>query len=483
MDSIIHQITTELVEKILKKAKNLGQTGISQLSADVLQDCEEAARQILQEVIRDLNLSIREDKAGRKELGLTLKEKDRSRTLLTRIGTLQFQRDLYLDTHAGTHVYPIDHILDVEKYARVDGLVRASLVTQATQVSYAKSASLVTDDAVSRQTVRNSIRRMTVPEKEPAWPDKKVVPALHVYADEDHVHMQKPGKAPGKKMQMVPLVTVTEGSQKNGKRTRTLCPMHFVDEDMDGAALWKQVEGYIEKAYAVSEIQTIYVHGDGGAWIKSGLEEFAQKKAVLDGFHLEKYVKKISHVFPKKNLRVRFEKAFEDNDRKRADRILQELYGEAEGDAKRTEAVKEFGRYIQNNWDGIVRRKTLTIPGSCTEGQVSHVLSERFSRDPMGWSREVLGKLSRARVYIKNGGELEGKEFRHREADEEKEKAKERERAAKRETYVQYAERMLKEATEGAYDWSVFEKPRAVFDGASGTQTLLRAIGQARNIV
>ncbi len=78
--------------------------------------------------------------------------------------------------------------------------------------------------------------------------------------------------------------------------------------------------------------------------------------------------------------------------------MLQELYAEAEGDKRQTKAVKEFGSYIRNNWEEIVRRKRLDIPGSCTEGQISHVLSERFSRDPMGWSEECLGKLSQATV-------------------------------------------------------------------------------------
>ena len=34
---------------------------------------------------------------------------------------------------------------------------------------------------------------------------------------------------------------------------------------------------------------------------------------------------------------------------------------------------------------------------------MSHVLSERFSRNPMGWSKEILGKLSVLRVHKKNG--------------------------------------------------------------------------------
>ena len=198
---------------------------------------------------------------------------------------------------------------------------------------------------------------------------------------------------------------------------------------------------------------------------------FAQTEHVLDGFHLEKYLKRICVRFPQKNLRTRFHKAFEQKDRKKADTMIQELYADAEGDSKRTKAVKEFGSYILNNWEEIVRRKTLNIPGSCTEGQVSHVLSERFSRDPIGWSEESLGKLSQARVYIKNGGKLEGKDFRPEDKDRE----------ARKERYSEYAERMLKEAVEGCFDWSIFEKPIVPFDGASGTQTLIHGLGQAQN--
>ena len=39
----------------------------------------------------------------------------------------------------------------------------------------------------------------------------------------------------------------------------------------------------------------------------------------------------------------------------------------------------------------------------------------------------------------------------------------------------------MKEAVEGCFDWSIFEKPNVPFDGASGTQTLIHGLGQARN--
>ncbi|MCI5689183.1 MAG: ISLre2 family transposase [Emergencia sp.] len=471
MDNIIQQIALELAEKIMKMAFKSKLSNIDSLACEVLAECKAAARSILEEVVRELNQQIRDDKAGRKELGLSLKEKDRKRSLLTELGVLNLKRDYYHDSQNGCYACPLDDALGIAKYERIGGSISAKLVTEATEVSYAKSARIVTDGAVSRQSVRNHILKLSVPEKEPDWSEKKEVSKLHVYADEDHVHMQKPEKARGKKGKQVPLVTVTEGNEAVGKRNRTINPMHFVDAHFDGKELWNTVEGYIEKAYDAEGIEKIYVHGDGGSWIRNGLNDFAQTEHVLDGFHLEKYLKQICAQFPQKNLGTRFHKAFEGNDRKKADAMLQKLYAEAEGDSKLTKAVKKFGSYILNNWDEIVRRRTLEIPGSCTEGQVSHVLSERFSRDPIGWSEEGLGKLSQARVYIKNGGKLKGEDF----------KAQDEDGAARKERYSEYAERMMKEAVEECFDWSIFEKPIVPFNGASGTQTLLHGLGRTTN--
>lgn len=84
------------------------------------------------------------------------------------------------------------------------------MVNKATEYSYAKSANIVTDGKVSRETVRNSILKIKVPGKE-AKETAKEVRGLHIFADEDHAHMQKPGKAKGKKNQVVPVVKVAEG--------------------------------------------------------------------------------------------------------------------------------------------------------------------------------------------------------------------------------------------------------------------------------
>ena len=466
MEHIIQQITVELVEKITEKAYSGGISDIDALASEVLQDCKQAATSIIETICSEINLQIRKDKSGRKELGLVLKEKERPRELLTELGKLNLPRDYYYDKEHEKYVSLLDHMIGLRNYERVGDSLSARMVSLATDMSYAKSASIATAGSVSRQTVKNHIRKVNNLEKHPENPQKRVVKELHVYADEDHVHMQKPNKERGKKSKIVPLVTVTEGMHMECRgRNRTVGTMHFVDEHFDSKNLWKSVEGYIDQAYDLEKLEKIYVHGDGGKWIKSGLNNLPQTIHVMDGYHLGKYIRAISKKFPNKNVSKRIRTALQGNDKKRVDEILQSLYDASENEHQR-KSVTDFGSYVMGNWDEIVNRKKLEIPGSCTEAQVSHVLSERFSRDPLGWSEEGLGKLTKLRVYEKNGGRITAADFKEEQ----------------KETYSEYADRIIDEVMCSKNDWSIFDGEPLLIDRASGTQRLLRGMGTSRNI-
>ena len=81
----------------------------------------------------------------------------------------------------------------------------------------------------------------------------------------------------------------------------------------------------------------------------------------------------------------------------------------------------------------------------------------------MGWSREVLGKLSKVRVFRLNGGNK--KELFTAKPHNDR--------------FAKCYEEYLSGALAEKLDWSIFEKPLPVFDTGSGTQRLLRMIGQA----
>ena len=86
------------------------------------------------------------------------------------------------------------------------------------------------------------------------------------------------------------------------------------------------------------------------------------------------------------------------------------------------------------------------------------MLSERFSRDPLGWSDVCLGKLTSARVFVKNGGKITKDVFRRN--TEEK--------------YTEYADRFIEENMRGTFDYSIFENELPIFDTDSGTQHAIR---------
>lgn len=471
MDNIIQQISEKLTKKILEKAYSGGICDIDLLSSSILEDCKSAARDILEAIVSDLNIKIREDKPSRKARGLILKEKNRERSLLTEIGRLNLPRDYYYDKKEEKYEYLLDKVIGLQGYERISSGVRAKLVSMATEVSYAKSAETVTGGQLSRQCVRECILKLGAIEKRPQpYEPKRKVKELHLFADEDHVHMQREGKTKGKKSRMVPLVTVTEGVEEESKgRNRTINAMHFVDENFDTRALWKSVEGYIGASYDIESIEKIYIHADGGKWITNGLESFSNVTRVMDGFHLEKRLKEVSRKFPGSNLRQRIKAAIERGDRKKLDMLMQEMYARSQ-DKKQIEFTTKLGGYLTENFEEIRNRLKSDTVGSCTEGQVSHILSNRFSRNPMGWSEEGLGKLSKQRVYIKNKGKIEASDFKKKDK-------------SGGDSYREYADRIIEEACRGAKDFSIFEKQEPIFDGASGTQMAIRHMGMRKDIL
>lgn len=466
MEHIIQQLALDLGKKILKKAIE-GDHDLDILCKEVLEDCKNTASRMVESILTSWNEDIREDKAGRKSAGLVMQQRDRKRAQITALGLLQWQRDCYYDKANDEYVYLLDEVTGVRKYERITGNVSAELINQAAFTSYKRSADIVTGGAVSKQSVRNRLLKLEVPEAEKPE-EKKTVKELHVYADEDHVHLQREHKEKGKRGQMIPMVTVTEGTRAAGsRRNETINPVRFVDEGFSSKNLWKAVEGYVGTAFDTEMIEKIWIHGDGGQWIKNGLENFAQTVHVMDGYHFFKRLRGLSLLYPQRNVRIVIINSLKEDDRGKADTMLQDLMRNS-GNAGDAEQTRKFGTYLFGHWDEIRRLITEDIPGSCTEGQVSHVLSERFSRDPLGWSKAALGKLAGARVSIMNGRPIKREDFSGK---------------SERTKYAEYADMIIKEQCEGNLDWSIFEREPDIVDIGSNTQYLIRSMGEARSLL
>ena len=412
METIIQQICMNMVEKVLKTLKESKNLSLDIITPEIREESNNACLSIVEEYIKYVNLEMRNQKKDRKSKGLVIKEKDVDRKVITCLGELEYSRDIYFNKVENVYVKPIDSIFGIEPYERICKNVKADLVDKAIDNSYEKSKNLVDVPNISRQSVRNAILKSNLDnDKSMVVAEKKLLKELHIYADEDHVHLQKPNKIKGRACQIVPLVTITEGTENVSKsRRRTINPYHIVDSSFDTSSLWKKVDEYIVGNYEVDEIKKI-------------------------------------------------ERLIESNCKDEAIMYMSELCSDIEDERVQNRCCNTCN-YIINNWEGIVNRYTLDIPGSCTEGQVSHVLSERFSRNPMGWSKEILGKLSVLRVHKKNGNKIDSSIYSNTGNE-------------------QYRDCVNK--TNEKLNWSIFDKEKFIFDDSSATRILIKGIGCNRS--
>jgi hypothetical protein len=135
-----------------------------------------------------------------------------------------------------------------------------------------------------------------------------------------------------------------------------------------------------------------------------------------------------------------------EKDREKVVFLVNEMLSLSE-EPKQGKRIREFRRYVVNNWEGIVRRYTENLLGSCTEGLVSHVYSERLSRNPMGWSDTGLAKMAELRVYTRIGGMVFGRTFKR--PNEEK----------NRSVLTEYGKERIKSGIGGQFlNWDISSK-------------------------
>lgn len=322
-----------------------------------------------------------EDRAGRREAGLVVERRGEPRTVLCQLGTITYKRTYY-QRRDGTYCHPVDEIAGVEAYERISARVSEELVAAAREMPYRKSSRVVTNGAVSSQTVMNKIRRSR---PKPEIVERVRVPVLHVDADEDHVKLHNGNST------YAPLISVYTGIEKHGKRGICKDVFHISEYGRGSDDLWETALNEMERRYDLSDTK-IYLHGDGAAWIKAGLGWLPNCTFVLDRYHVNKSLQEA----------VSGMDAQSGNEYK--DKLLtalregkQEVFLSARKDMlacwpDREESIMEHTDYLLENFQAI--HVWHTDPearnGGATEPHVSNILSARLSSRPMAWSKDTL---------------------------------------------------------------------------------------------
>lgn len=401
------QNPSDLADYVLRITEQLHQLGI----------------RMIQETLEELNEMLNESIIRKKKWCV---DRHEQKQLITSLGTVSFSKTLFKNKVSGERAYLLDRLLQREPHERLTEDAVAEMLKEAVQTSYRRGGektSLL--ESVSKQTVMNKIHKLKFPQDKENLEEKKYVEKLYIDADEDHVSLQFQKKKGdlvagwhGRKNNTViaKLVYVYEGiepEEPGNKRHRLINPHYFccTSTEKDNEAFWKEIYEWIDHHYDLGRIEKIYLSGDGGAWIKAGKEMFDGVTTILDEFHLQKYLNKMTaHLKDSQSdgiseLRELLRQGSKRDFREYSNHLKTYL---DENDEAGYGRIVQGEEYILNNWmeakERLRYRKAL--PGCSAEGHVSHVLSSRMSSRPMGWSRLGASKVARLRAYYYNGGDM-----------------------------------------------------------------------------
>ena len=397
---IAEKVKCEIENNLIKVIKGEGSLdSIIDSVGDMLNDI---GIKTVQEIISELNEVIK--KSPERKGKYHVHKGKVERTLITRFGELEFERVYYKNIDENNYVYILDELLGIEKYERIEGNLKGSILERSADVSYEKAAKLSTPISISRESVKKIIRENgAIDNLELEIGNRKRVNTIYIEADEDHIPLQN-----GKNKEMKLIYVYDDKTETNKGRTELKNVRYFTGE-IEPEDLWTEVAIYLDEAYDMDLVKDIYIAGDGANWIKSGLSIIKGSKYVLDYYHLSKYIKTITAHLNSLENPININEPLWNNikkgNKKQTMEIINFAIEETPIQSKR-ESMKKAKRYLSNNWEGILNLFGEKKYRCSAEGHISHILSSRLSSRPMGWSVIGADEMARMRTYKANGGSI-----------------------------------------------------------------------------
>lgn len=402
------------VKKIEAKIKSFVNEGkdLADLVFGLQEDLFEFGRNILQEVIEDMDEHLRTSSVRKKQWEIVRKD---PATLLTSFGMISYNRTYFKPKRGGKRKYIVDKLVGIDSHDRVSSDVVINAIEESIESSYKKGgekAAYVGE--ITKQAVKNMIHTIEVEQPPVDVKEKKEIRVLYIEADEDHVALQgrsfqKDGKERQRRIAMPRLVYVHEGidHEKSTMNRKVLKNVrYFGGEYKDSESLWLEVSGYIDEVYKIDVVETIYLSGDGASWIKQGLDWIPKSRFVLDNYHLNKYIKEATAHLDNGAITQGLRDGLDEADKDLVKRVFNKILERTEIETKR-KAINDAKRYILNNWSGIaIKVDNYDIVGCSAEGHVSHIFSDRLSSRPKGWSAKGADQMSQLRVFKQNDGKV-----------------------------------------------------------------------------
>lgn len=379
------------------------------LEKSVKSTTEAFSAAFLGNVLTSMNEKIYEDRW--RKTRYTAQRTDK-RMLISSVGDITFESTYFRSKADGVHHYLLEEILGLDTRERFTEEAEVVLLTEAMKTSYSEATKVLPSrQEISKTTVMNKVHGIAdeiwIPERE----EKKVCKYLFIEADEDHVAEQHGRWYPPEDNSsfISKLAYVYEYKQENPKcktRKELVNTFYFggVYSGTNGTEkFWNKVGEFIHKTYNEEELKRIFISGDGASWIKSGAKYLNKALFCADKFHLMKYINAAAGQMLDESELVKSEiyKMLYRRDKQG----IKEYTDRMMASASNQKPIQDLQTFVLGNWSAVMRTyHSKVITGCSAESHVSHVLSDRLSSRPMGWSKTGADRMSKLRCYEKNYG-------------------------------------------------------------------------------
>lgn len=336
------------------------------------------------------------------------------RTIITSVGDVTFDSTYYKSMAAnGGYKSLLEEMIGLDKHERFSEEAEVLLLTEALKTSYKEATRVLpSKQCITKTTVMNKVHQLADEIQYEAREEPQKVDYLFIEADEDHVAEQHGLNSDDNKSFISKLIYVYESKQDvagNKNKKELVNSFYFsglYPEKSGNEKLWGNVQDYINKNYDTENLKRIFVSGDGAPWIKGGAEMLDKALFCADKFHLMKYINHAAaQMLDEKDIAKEELWHLLYSKKPKAKESFEKYLNLMMASAKNPIKVEELKTYALGNWAAI--RRTLRnklVNGCSAESHVSHILSDRLSSRPMGWSQIGADRMSKLRCYERNYG-------------------------------------------------------------------------------
>ena len=412
-DSSLYQEIGKLISTVYQ---NPGVTNYVELIKQTDKEFRKKALTLIKQVLEKADMLYR-CSAERKQLYYV--KQTRSRTIITVFGDLTYKRTEYIDKDTKAPFCYVDWKFDIRKRERYDPCVQALIIDGyadnnsmikvgkivGDRISGAFNTSIDGNTAIPRQTVRKIILRHQNLKEEVERVDN-TPDILYIMADEKFIHLQGEIEKTGSEMVKTAVIfedirPVKRKDGSNTKRNQIINKTIVANSNID---FWDTVIDVLYKKYDMKKVKKVYLMGDGGSWIKAGVDLLKHPnykvKFGIDSFHFNQAVKRIS--LNRDVCRILADYARHDlkKEFKHLVRSTVETYPERE------EIIQQNIDYIMNHWNYYQISINEIEIGCPMEQAIAHVLASVFTSVAKAYGRKHLPTYVNNRIIQQNNYDM-----------------------------------------------------------------------------